>query len=201
MRTPFFPLANLLPLTVLTAIGVATVLLFLFCPEVSDLSVYWSALGFAPLIVYLGDCYRRAKRRTAVEHAVEREIIIADLRLLAAERCARFWAACFAIAAGAGFLAALLVWAYQIAIWYRAEVWAALTWNSAVGIAPTVGNAVLQRAIHWLGDTNLGVVAIVISLLIAAPLATFNHRANLTVRRRKKELGNLKKTPISSYEL
>lgn len=174
--------------------------IFRFRPEVAELSIYWSTLGFVPLVIYLGDCYRRASRLTAVEHAVEREIIIADLRVIAAERCARFWAACFAIAAGSGFLAALLVWAYQIAIWYRADVWTALTWNSAIGMAPTTDNAVLQRAIYWLGDTNLGVVAIVISLLIAAPLATFNHRANLTVRRRKKELGNLKKTPISSYE-
>lgn len=157
-------------------------------------------MGFLPLVLYLAVCFQRARNRVNVEQAVEREIIVADLRLLAAQRCARFWAAGFAVACGFAFLSALLVWAYQAATWYRADVWLPLSWNSAVGLVPNPSSVALQKVVLWLGDTNLGVVAILLGLLIAAPLASFNHNANLTVRRRKKELATYKKTPVSSYE-
>tara|TARA_R110000782_G_scaffold39515_10_gene91707 strand:+ start:127 stop:732 length:606 start_codon:yes stop_codon:yes gene_type:complete len=200
VRRPIIPLARLVPLAVLASLGLSGILLVRYKPELLGLPQYWSGLGFLPLFYYLVRCYQRARQRIAGENAVEREIIIADFRVIAAERCARFWAACFALVTGSAFLIALLVWAYQGAVWFRAETWVALTWNSALGLAPTTGDAGLQKIIHWLSDTNLGVVAIIIGLLIAAPLANINHKANLKVRRCKKELAALKKMPISNYE-
>ncbi len=184
----------------LTGLGISGALLLVYRPEFSAIHPYWSGLGFLPLLLYLGACFQQERKRINVEIAVEREIIIADLRLIAAHRCARFWAAGFAVACGSAFLAALLVWAYQAATWYRTDVWRPLTWNSVLGLVPNTGNAGLQKVIHWLSDTNLGVVAIVLGLLIAAPLASLNHNANLTVHRRKKELATYKKTPVSSYD-
>ena len=200
MRRPIIPLAKLVPLAILTSLGLSGILLFRYNPERLGLPLYWSCLGFLPLLLYLASCYQRARQRIAVDNAVEREIIIADFRVIAAERCARFWAACFALVTGSAFLIALLVWAYQGAVWFRADSWVALTWNSVLGFAPNTGDAGLQKIIYWLSDTNLGVIAIIVGLLIAAPLANINHKANLKVRRCKKELAAFKNMPISAYE-
>lgn len=197
---PFFPLANLLPITVLGVLGLACVFVLRNHADFAGTSAYWGSISFIPLALYLGACQWRSHKMLAADHEVEREIIRAGLVVSAAERCARFWAFWFTVVVTTGFLIAIAVWATQALTWLKDKVWSPVTWASLVGWLPQVDNEWLTKIIVWLGNTNFGVVSIIMALVIAAPLAAINHRANLKVSKRRKQLASLKNRPISEYE-
>jgi hypothetical protein len=189
-KTPIFPLANLGPLGVLTAIAAASALYILGTSGVANA---WAAAGLLPLAVYLGLCHRRARRIVNAEIGREREIVVMDFVALAAERAARFWNLLFSATIAATGVLSVAIWAYQGFISYVGDRWIHLTWLEVLPNIQRAENEYLNRLIYWIGDTNLGVVVLIIGLLLAAPLAAISWRSNNKARIRRNELGNLKK--------
>ncbi len=187
---PLFALAKLGPLMLLTVIAVIGVGYILNSDELVN---YWAAAACLPLAVYLGISHFRARKQLLAETGREREIIQADLAVIAAHRTARFWTTIFTTVAITTCTLALCAWGYQFWLWYREGRWIAVTWHAIAQNVAQLENVYLQRLYYWLGDTNLGAVITIIGLLIAAPLVAINHRSQQKAKQRQKELGNLKR--------
>lgn len=199
-NTPLFPLAKLGPLGFLTAAGLIGTLFTLRSPQFANIENYWVGLCLLPLVLYLGNCHYRARRLINAEQGAERVIIKKGFAVMVANRAARFWASVFSVIAGSTCIAAVIAWGYQAYLWYRDGVWMPLTWLSIGGEIPQTDFAYVQRLLFWLGDTNIGVMILVVGLLLAAPIAAVNTRAEQKARLRKRELTNLKKTPHALIE-
>ena len=194
-NTPLFPLAKLGPLGFLTATGLIGALFILRSPQIPDIENYWAGLCLLPLVLYLGNCHYRARKLINAEHGAERAIIKKGFALMVADRSARFWAGVFSVITGSTCIAAIIAWGYQAYLWYREDAWLPLTWLSIGGELPRTDFSYVQRLFFWLGDTNIGVIILVVGLLLAAPFAAVNTRAEQKARLRKRELTNLKKRP------
>ncbi len=189
-NTPIFPLAKLGPLGLLTTVAVVSVAFIL---SIGELAKAWSGVGLLPLLAYLGYCYFRARKMILAEQGRERDIVRQGFVAMAADRSARFWGFLFAIIAVSTCVTTLVIWAYQAWLWHRESDWIAVTWLSVVGVIPQSDYAYLQRLFYWLGDTNIGVVVLIVGLLIAAPLVAVHHQSNHKAKLRRRDLVNLKK--------
>jgi hypothetical protein len=83
--------------------------------------------------------------------------------------------------------------AYQTWHWYRAGDWLPVTWLSVTRYLPNSGHELLQRLLHWIADTNMGVVILILGLLLAAPIAATNSGYQHRAKVRRKDLVNLKR--------
>jgi hypothetical protein len=189
-NAPFFPLAKLSALGILT--GAAAIGALYIC-NTDGYPNGWAGVCFVPLIVYLGYCQYRARNMILAEQGREREIVRMGFVAMAADRAARFWGINFSAVAIATCLVSVAIWGYQGFLWYRESHWIPQTWLSIGGNIPSSGSMNLQRLFYWLGDTNIGVIALISGLLIAAPLAAISWRSNNKAKFRRNELRNLKK--------
>ena len=189
-KTAIFPLAQLGPLGLLTAIAAISALYVL---TTGRFGMAWVVAGFLPLAIYLGNCHLRARRLINAETGRERDIVRMGFVTAAAERSARFWNFLFSAVVASTGVTSVAIWAYQGFLSYVEGRWIPLTWLAVTQDMPQTDHAPLQRLIYWLGDTNFGVVILISGLLLAAPLAAINWRSNNKAKFRRNDLGNLKK--------
>jgi len=189
-KTAIFPLAKLAPLGVLVSVALACSLFILSTRQVAN---GWIVIGLLPLIFYLAICHFRARKLLLADTGREREITRAGFVAIAAERAARFWGALFSSVVIATGAITAGIWAYQAFLWYEESRWIPMTWFAVTGVLPALENTYLQRLVHWLADTNMGVVTLIGGLLLAAPLAAINWRSNNKAKFRRNDLANLKK--------
>ena len=189
-NTAILPLAKLLPLGALSAIALISTLFIL---NTDDVANAWITIGLLPVIGYLATCHIRARKLLLAENGREREIVHAGFVVVAAERAARFWGNLFSsIVVATGAITAG-IWSYQGFLWYEESRWIPMTWFAVTGVLPAPENVYLQRLVHWLADTNMGVVVLITGLLLAAPLAAVHWRSNNKAKFRRNDLANLKK--------
>jgi hypothetical protein len=127
------------------------------------------------------------------EQGREREIVEMGFVAMAADRMARVWSVIFGFVAISICTTTLAVWLYQAWTWYRDGDWSPITWLSATSVIPFSDNGYLQRLYYWLGDTNLGVIVLVVGLIIAAPIVAINSNYQQEAKLRRKDLTNLKR--------
>jgi hypothetical protein len=187
---PLFPLANPGAFSALVALAAAVTF---YAMKTNEHVGIWGGAGILPLIAYLGYCRVKSRKILLAEKGREREIVKLGFVALAADRTARVWSVVFGIVAIATCLASLSVWAYQAWHWYRAGDWLPVTWISVTRYLPNSGHESLQRLLHWLADTNMGVVVLILGLLLAAPIAATNSRYQHRAKVRRKDLSNLKR--------
>ena len=185
-----FPLAKLAPLGILSAIALISTL---FVISTDKLANGWIAIGLLPLILYLATCHIQARQQLLADTGREREIVRAGFVVMAAERAVQFWGAMFSsIVVATGAITAG-IWSYQGFLWYEESRWIPMPWFAVTGVLPSLENTYLQRLVHWLADTNMGVVVLILGLLLAAPLAAVHWRSNNKAKFRRNDLANLKK--------
>ena len=189
-KRPLFPLAKPATLGTLIAVAVAAAWYILRTSQIAD---FWAGSGILPLFLYLGYCHFKARKMILAEQGREREIVEMGFVAMAADRMARIWSVLFGFVAVSICTTTLAVWIYQAWIWHRDGNWSSLTWRSATGLIPLSSNEHLQRLYYWLGDTNLGVVIMVVGLLIAAPIVAVNSIYQHKAKLRRKDLTNLKR--------
>ncbi len=189
-NTAIIPLAKLAPLGVLSAIALVSTLFIL---KTDDVANAWIAIGLLPLVLYLANCHIQARKQLLADTGREREIVHAGFVVMTAERAARFWGILFSsIVVATGAITAG-IWSYQGFLWYEESRWIPMTWFAVTGVLPSLENTYLQRLAHWLADTNMGVVVLILGLLLAAPLAAVHWRSNNKAKFRRNDLANLKK--------
>ena len=127
------------------------------------------------------------------EQGRERQIVRQSFIAMVADRSARFWGFLFSLVAVATCVIALVIWAYQAWLWYREGHWVSVTWLSVIGVMPHTEHSYVQRLYNWLSDTNIGVIALIGGLLVAAPVAAISWRSNNKAKFRRNDLANLKK--------
>lgn len=186
----FFPLAKLVPSMALAGVALISTLYILNTVEIAN---GWVGISLLPLIVYLVACHRRARQLLLAENGREREIVQAGFIAIAARRAARFWGSLFASIVITTSIMSVAFWAYQGFLFVTEDRWIPLTWFGVTGVLPAIENVYLQRLFHWLADTNMGVVVLVIGLLLAAPIAAIHWRSNNKAKFRQNDLANLKK--------
>lgn len=185
-----FPLAKLAPSAVLAAIAFTSAL---YISNTAEIPNVWIGAGLLPLVLYLAACHRRARQLLLAEKGREREIVHSGFVVLAAQRAARFWGVLFASIVITTGVTSVAFWVYQGYLYYTEDRWIPLTWFSVTGVLPVIENTYLQRLSHWLADTNMGVVILVLGLLLAAPIAAIHWRSNNKAKFRRNDLANLKK--------
>ncbi len=189
-NTAIIPLAKLAPSGVLSAIALISTLFIL---KTDDVANGWIAIGLLPLILYLTTCHIQARKLLLADTGREREIVYAGFIVMAAERAARFWGNLFSSIIVATGVITAGIWSYQGFLWFEESRWIPMTWFAVTGVLPSPENVYLQRLAHWLADTNMGVVVLVVGLLLAAPLAAIHWRSNNKAKFRRNDLANLKK--------
>ena len=178
------------PLGLLTAIAAISALYILYTDQIGNI---WAATGLLPLAIYLGICHAKARRIVLAETGREREIVEMGFVVTVAERAARFWNLIFsAITISTGVVCAA-IWAYQGILSYVEGRWIPLTLFGTVPDIQRTDYILLNRVIYWLGDTNLGVVVLLVGLILAAPIAAVGWRSNNKAKFRRNDLTNLKK--------
>jgi hypothetical protein len=190
MKHPLFPLAKPGAISALIVIAVLVAKYILGANKFADI---WAGSGILPLFLYLGYCHFNARKMILAEQGREREIVEMGFVAMAADRMARVSSVLFGFVAVSIFTTTLAVWIYQAWIWHRNSNWSPLTWRSATGLIPLSSNEQLQRMYYWLGDTNLGVVILVVGLLIAVPIVAINSIYQHKAKLRRKDLINLKR--------
>jgi len=189
-KPPFFPLAKLAPLGLLSA---AAALGATYVLQSSEFARIWAGACLLPLLVYLASCHFRARKMILAEQGRERQIVRQSFIAMVADRSARFWGFLFSLVAVATCVIALVIWAYQAWLWYREGHWVSVTWLSVIGVMPHTEHSYVQRLYNWLSDTNIGVIALIGGLLVAAPVAAISWRSNNKAKFRRNDLANLKK--------
>lgn len=189
-KTSIFPLAKLGPLGILTAIALIGALYILITGQIA---MAWIAAGFLPLSIYLGVCHQRARKIILAEVGREREIVEASFISMAADRAAQFWNLLFSSVAITTGVIVTAIWGYQGFLSYVEGRWIPLTLFAVLPDIQPTDYALLNRLIYFFGDTNLGVGALIVGLLLAAPLAAIQWRSNNKAKFRRNDLGNLKK--------
>ena len=189
-KTSIFPLATLGPLGALTTVAAISALYIL---TTGQLAKSWVVLGFLPLAIYLARCHLRARKIVRAESGREREIVEMNFVSMAADRAARFWNLLFSAVTITTGVIVTAIWGYQGFLSYVEGRWIPLTLFATLPDIQRTDNELLNRLVYFLGDTNLGVVVLIVGLLLAAPLAAISWRSNNKAKFRRNDLGNLKK--------
>ncbi len=194
-RTPFLPLAGIGPTCLLGIIAlIGGYILFESVAESNAKDgLILSALLVLPLMGYLGHCHYKARKLIRSEKGAERKIVLKQLEVVATVRAAKFWNILVTSSFGFGGLTAFGVWGYQGIQWLLNGEPPPMTWLSLGGDNPQSEWLGLQEVLYWLGDTNIGAIALIVGLLVVAIFTSAQNKADLNVRQIRRELSNLKK--------